>query len=313
MSITASATENRLYSRGSREGTSGTMPVFGQSRVKSGENFAAQVKTDQVETAERPVKADPKTMEALQGTHGKKSGGKEDKFTFWDFLDIINPLQHIPVIATIYRAMTGDEIKPASRVLGDGLYGGPVGMAAGLVSAMVEETTGKDIGAHALAMVIPDKKGGQETMFAQNELKSIETAAGSEDVISLKASQETSELALSASTPDHTGQVTSIRPAGHTPPPPAMSANTTTVSLTQGDGQTKIVAGAIISPEVDIKASDALAAPGEAGVPPERIADAMMKALDKYEALKKQQWGSDVYNRNDNQLQVIRPKLDLVY
>ena len=42
----------------------------------------------------------------------------EDGFTFADFIDIINPLQHIPVVATIYRAMTGDDIDPGSRVAG---------------------------------------------------------------------------------------------------------------------------------------------------------------------------------------------------
>ncbi|MBT5013959.1 MAG: hypothetical protein HON02_05865, partial [Rhodospirillaceae bacterium] len=32
-----------------------------------------------------------------------------DGFTFLDFLDIINPLQHIPVVGSLYRDMTGDE------------------------------------------------------------------------------------------------------------------------------------------------------------------------------------------------------------
>src|SRR3954464_5938704 len=26
---------------------------------------------------------------------------------FWDFVDIVNPLQHIPVVSTIYRELTG--------------------------------------------------------------------------------------------------------------------------------------------------------------------------------------------------------------
>jgi hypothetical protein len=44
--------------------------------------------------------------------------------TFAEFLDIINPLQHIPVVSTIYRAITGDQISPgrvfsAARCLAD--------------------------------------------------------------------------------------------------------------------------------------------------------------------------------------------------
>lgn len=77
----------------------------------------------------------------------------KDGFTFWDFLDIINPLQHIPVVSSVYRAVTGDTIDPGARIAGGGLFGGPIGVAASLVSAMVEESTGRDPGEHALAML----------------------------------------------------------------------------------------------------------------------------------------------------------------
>ncbi len=30
------------------------------------------------------------------------------EMSFWDFVDIVNPLQHVPVINTIYRELTGD-------------------------------------------------------------------------------------------------------------------------------------------------------------------------------------------------------------
>jgi hypothetical protein len=75
----------------------------------------------------------------------------EDGFTFSDFLDIINPLQHIPIVNTVYRAVTGDKINPGSRLAGGTLFGGPIGLVASLVSGMVEESTGKDPGEHALA------------------------------------------------------------------------------------------------------------------------------------------------------------------
>ncbi len=75
----------------------------------------------------------------------------DDGFTFSDFLDIINPLQHIPSVNTVYRAVTGDKIDPGSRLAGGGLFGGPIGLVASLVSGMVEESTGKDPGEHALA------------------------------------------------------------------------------------------------------------------------------------------------------------------
>lgn len=72
---------------------------------------------------------------------------------FWDFVDIVNPLQHIPVVNTIYRELTGDSIKGVSRVIGGGIFGGVIGLVAGIGSAIVAETTGKDPGEHVLAML----------------------------------------------------------------------------------------------------------------------------------------------------------------
>jgi hypothetical protein len=72
---------------------------------------------------------------------------------FWDFVDIVNPLQHIPVVNTIYRELTGDSIKGVSRIIGGGIYGGVIGLVAGIGSAIVAETTGKDPGEHVLAML----------------------------------------------------------------------------------------------------------------------------------------------------------------
>lgn len=71
-------------------------------------------------------------------------------------LDVINPLQHLPVIGTMYRHLTGDEIGPTARVAGGALYGGPIGAALGVVGAAMESTTGKDMGDTMLAMLQGD-------------------------------------------------------------------------------------------------------------------------------------------------------------
>ena len=76
----------------------------------------------------------------------------EDGLTFGDLLDLINPLQHLPVISTLYRKFTGDEIAPAARLLGGGLFGGPLGVASAAVGVAVEATTGKDLGEHVLTL-----------------------------------------------------------------------------------------------------------------------------------------------------------------
>ena len=74
-------------------------------------------------------------------------------FSFRDFPDIINPLQHIPVVSTIYRAITGDEIGGFARVAGGALFGGPVGAVLGGVNAIAAQETGQDIGELALHKV----------------------------------------------------------------------------------------------------------------------------------------------------------------
>lgn len=62
---------------------------------------------------------------------------------FADLVDIINPLQHIPVVGHVYRRMTGDEISPPAQFIGSALYGGPLGAVAALTDIAVREQTGK--------------------------------------------------------------------------------------------------------------------------------------------------------------------------
>ena len=78
--------------------------------------------------------------------------GKEG-FSFGAVLDIINPLQHIPIVSTIYRAATGDTIGAGPRMVGGALFGGVIGLIAAAADAAVEGVTGKDAGSHVLAML----------------------------------------------------------------------------------------------------------------------------------------------------------------
>lgn len=48
----------------------------------------------------------------------------EDGLTFGDVLDLINPLQHIPLLGGLYRKLAGDAIDPAIRIAGGALFGG---------------------------------------------------------------------------------------------------------------------------------------------------------------------------------------------
>jgi hypothetical protein len=72
---------------------------------------------------------------------------------FENLLDVINPLQHIPVVSTIYRAISGDEIAAPAQLIGGALFGGPMGLASAAANLMFEEVSGDDLAGHALALV----------------------------------------------------------------------------------------------------------------------------------------------------------------
>ena len=81
-----------------------------------------------------------------------------DGFGFDDFLDLINPLQHIPLVSTIYRELTGDTISQGARILGGAIFGGSIGFAAALGNAVVKQVAGKDVGELALALFDSDPR-----------------------------------------------------------------------------------------------------------------------------------------------------------
>lgn len=80
---------------------------------------------------------------------GAPSAGSRHGLTFHDVLSALNPLQYLPVVGTIYRAVTGDVIPEAVRRVGSlivsGLMGGPIGIAVNVVVTAMEKITGVDL------------------------------------------------------------------------------------------------------------------------------------------------------------------------
>jgi hypothetical protein len=99
-----------------------------------------------------PITTSPDSPRLPTGT-GKARLWQDDEFSFGDVLDAINPLQHLPVIGSLYRAVTGDKIGTLPRVIGDFAFGGFLGFLGGIISVGIEDQTGKDPGAHLIAMV----------------------------------------------------------------------------------------------------------------------------------------------------------------
>ncbi len=68
--------------------------------------------------------------------------------TFQELLSDLNPLQYIPIVGTIYRALTGDTIPDSVRAIGSlavsGLMGGPIGLVTNLAFLGIEKAIGVD-------------------------------------------------------------------------------------------------------------------------------------------------------------------------
>lgn len=77
--------------------------------------------------------------------------------TFHDVLSALNPLQYLPVIGTIYRAVTGDQIPESVRRIGSAigsfLMGGPVGLGINLAMLAAEKASGIDLDAIGQGLV----------------------------------------------------------------------------------------------------------------------------------------------------------------
>jgi hypothetical protein len=84
----------------------------------------------------RPPGAPPPPLPPV-GPDGHESPAIE--ISFAEFLAALNPLHHLPVIGTIYREATGERIPPMLRVIGGGLFGGPIGMLSAAVMAALDE------------------------------------------------------------------------------------------------------------------------------------------------------------------------------
>lgn len=99
----------------------------------------------------------------------------QDEGFFHHLLDVINPLQHLPVISTIYRAITGEHIGTIEKIAGDTLYGGLWGAVASVADVAFEAVTGKSVEDTALAWFKSDSKANVAVASAQVTAPAITT------------------------------------------------------------------------------------------------------------------------------------------
>jgi hypothetical protein len=92
----------------------------------------------------RPASAAGSSVSKPWSIGGVKLFG-DDGFNFRDVLDLINPLQHIPIIGNIYRSLTGDLAAPAIRIAGGALFGGALGAAFAAANVALKQVVRPDL------------------------------------------------------------------------------------------------------------------------------------------------------------------------
>jgi hypothetical protein len=132
-----------------------------------------------------------------QADQKPQSKSSDWDFSFHNLLDIINPLEHLPIIGTIYRAITHTHIGIPERIAGDALYGGLWGAVSGAADAAFEAITGKDFGSTVLALFTGHHHStavnidiGTVTVTPAKQLASMPSVgtADSPDIVALEAS-----------------------------------------------------------------------------------------------------------------------------
>jgi hypothetical protein len=101
-----------------------------------------------------------------------KAAKPQQSLGFSDLLAAINPLQHIPIIGSIYRAITGDTMSPTAEVVGGALFGGIVGAVTSLADVVFTQATGKSAGDTVLAWLGFGTNPAAMTQFAKANLPS---------------------------------------------------------------------------------------------------------------------------------------------
>lgn len=82
---------------------------------------------------------------------------------FDDLLDVVNPLQQLPVVGSVYREATGESISIPARLAGGFLFGGLPGLIGSAAMVAFEEVTGDSVLGHIGSLL----EDGTETAVAE--------------------------------------------------------------------------------------------------------------------------------------------------
>ena len=156
-----------------------------------------------------PIPEPPKSARLTVGQENSERGLRDlgpasasRDLTFDELVDVINPFHHLPVINSLYRDISGDEISGSARLLGSLIYGGPVGLLASMGHVVSEETNGKDLTENLVAWVLGDEdEGTAPTAVAGQRDPSDVTDLQNASASALLSGDNTGEVSIDEVTP----------------------------------------------------------------------------------------------------------------
>jgi len=239
----------------------------------------------------------PGLHEAMPETRTAALAGSGEGFLD-TLLDIVNPLQHIPGVSTVYRHISGDTIAAPARLIGGALFGGPLGFASAAANLVIEQATGDDLDGHLVALFEDLEAPSQPT------IATAPPAASADNVASAATSEQASDIVwngprvvpalargepLQADPPAAipTGETADAGPVNAGPvnagPANAGPANAGPANAGTADNPPWLQA-AIADATALHRATEAGSAPPPPTAQP-WVADAMLEALAKYEEM----------------------------
>ncbi len=236
-------------------------------------------------------------------TAGAMPQGGGEGGSFMDFLgnliDVVNPLQHIPVVSSVYRRMTGDQISGPAMIAGGALFGGPVGGAMAMANVAMAQESGGYMGDRMLASMmgdtpsVPASQASTQLAQAQTVDGAVTLASASGDsffVSSNSALLQTPSLSASP-TPNRTRTASGETATSRDPDTPVIrQLGTENVSATVRHSGSLASSQRLTAMAIDDGSSSLPEAPADSRmeIPPELMALKMKEGLDKYAAMKAQ-------------------------
>jgi hypothetical protein len=226
----------------------------------------------------------------------------EDGLTFGDVIDVINPLQHIPIVGMIYRWLTGDEISPAASLAGGFLFGGPIGLAASAVNVVVDEVSGDDIGGNVMTAMFGESPAAADggTTLADAPERSwgvadwtpksgqMATAEGERAPQSAAAPQPQAAVMPATTQTLVAAPIVAEEPAAAPDGEPVtLNEDQLATLLAMGNGQRTLKPLPPPGAPAKTPIADAAPASGTATAEPAAVTTTMLTNMDKYQAMLK--------------------------